>query len=181
MRVAATVVSEIKDKLSPKKEPPTTEATIIAGSIPILLAIPEATGIRATIVPTEVPIDKEIMHEDKNKQGINHSAGNIDIVTFTATSIAPISLVVCANAPARTKIQIIKRRFKEPTPFEKQAIRSSIEIFLSVNKANIEDSKKTTINGILVKSPPIKPNIRYNTIKKTIGDTDSQFFIVYSS
>ena len=66
--VAAMVVSEMKERLSPKKAPPTMiavmkgvltnapEAPVRASSS----AIPAATGTRATMVPTLVPIDMEM-------------------------------------------------------------------------------------------------------------------------
>lgn len=57
--VEAMVVSEMNDRLSPKKEPPTTMATMKGRSIPALCANPVATGVRATIVPTPVPIESE--------------------------------------------------------------------------------------------------------------------------
>ena len=63
MRVAAIVVSEIKDRLSPKKAPPTTIAVIYGKAIPVLSANPAATGTKATIVPTEVPTEREIKQE----------------------------------------------------------------------------------------------------------------------
>ena len=58
--VDAIVVSEIKERLSPKNEPPTTMATIYGRSIPVFSASPMATGVSATIVPTLVPMESEM-------------------------------------------------------------------------------------------------------------------------
>ena len=60
--VEAMVVSEINERLSPKNEPPTTMATIYGRSIPVFSANPMATGVRATIVPTLVPMESEMKH-----------------------------------------------------------------------------------------------------------------------
>ena len=53
-------MSEINDKLSPKKDPPTTTATMNGRAISVFSASPTATGVRATIVPTLVPMDREM-------------------------------------------------------------------------------------------------------------------------
>ena len=54
--VAAIVVSEMSDRLSPKKAPPTTMATTRATGSPVFVAIPEAIGTSAAVVPTDVPM-----------------------------------------------------------------------------------------------------------------------------
>ncbi len=69
-RVEAIVVSEMKDRLSPKKEPPTTAATNMGTSSPICPAMPTATGVSATTVPTEVPTAMEMKHAARNSPGI---------------------------------------------------------------------------------------------------------------
>ena len=53
------VVSEMKERLSPKNAPPTTIATIHATSQPICAARVVTTGVSATMVPTDVPIDSD--------------------------------------------------------------------------------------------------------------------------
>ena len=58
--VAATVVSEIKDRLSPKKAPPTMMAVMKGMLMPASAAMPEAMGTSATMVPTEVPMAMEM-------------------------------------------------------------------------------------------------------------------------
>lgn len=66
VRVAIIVVSEMKERLSPKKAPPTTAATSITTGSPPLSAKPPATGTKAAMVPTEVPIDNEMKQAAKN-------------------------------------------------------------------------------------------------------------------
>ena len=88
--VEAMVVSEIKDKLSPKKEPPTTTATIKGRAISVFSASPTATGVRATIVPTLVPMDKEIKQAAMKMPASNRLSGRICSVRLTVASIAPI-------------------------------------------------------------------------------------------
>ncbi len=58
--VAAMVVSDMKERLSPKNAPPITMATMKGNSTAVFSAIPTATGVKATMVPTEVPTDKEM-------------------------------------------------------------------------------------------------------------------------
>ena len=60
VRVAAMVVSEINERLSPKSEPPITKATIMGSSMPVFSARPTATGVSATMVPTLVPTESEM-------------------------------------------------------------------------------------------------------------------------
>ena len=71
VRVAAMVVSEMKERLSPKNAPPTMMAVMNAGldngpekpPRASSSAIPAATGTSATIVPTLVPMDMDMKHE----------------------------------------------------------------------------------------------------------------------
>ena len=58
--VAAIVVSDINERLSPKKAPPTTTAVSRAADEPVDCASPAAIGTSATIVPTLVPMDSDM-------------------------------------------------------------------------------------------------------------------------
>ena len=64
--VAAIVVSEMNERLSPKNAPPTTMATSHAVLQFISLARAVTTGVRATMVPTDVPIDSDMKHAAMN-------------------------------------------------------------------------------------------------------------------
>ncbi len=80
VRVAAIVVSEMNERLSPKNAPPTIMAVMkgtpacAAANVSGLpctpessCAIPAATGTRATMVPTLVPTDMEMKHEARKR------------------------------------------------------------------------------------------------------------------
>ena len=107
VRVAATVVSLINDRLSPKNEPPSTMATISATSLPVAVANWAASGVSATIVPTLVPIDIEMKHAVTNKPGSSAHDGSNAVVAATVASTAPMPLASAEKAPLRIKIQII--------------------------------------------------------------------------
>ena len=53
-------------------------------------------------------------------------------MAFTVASMAPMSFAVAANAPASTKIQIIRSTFLFPAPAEKMEILSSVFFTLCV-------------------------------------------------
>ena len=68
VRVAAIVVSEIKDKLSPNIDPPITAPNNIVTEPGIIFSISTAIGANVTIVPTDVPIDTYIKHAIRKNQ-----------------------------------------------------------------------------------------------------------------
>ena len=147
--VAAMVVSEINDKLSPKNAPPTTMATMKGKATAVLSAIPTATGVRATIVPTEVPIDKDIKQAAKNMPASKRLSGRICSVRFTVASMAPIALADWAKAPAKIKIQIISKIFLSPAPPEKRDTRLFSERPRVMAMATTEEMTKATVIGTL--------------------------------
>ena len=116
--VEAMVVSEINERLSPKNEPPTTMATIYGRSMPGFSANPMATGVRATIVPTLVPMESEMKHAAIKIPASSRLSGRILRVRFTVASIAPICLALWAKAPARMNIHIINMIFLLLAPTE---------------------------------------------------------------
>ena len=65
--MAAIVVSEINERLSPKNEPHNTAATAYAVEMSVSADIWQANGTMAVTVPTEVPTAIDIMHEAMNK------------------------------------------------------------------------------------------------------------------
>ena len=100
-------MSEINDRLSPNNAPPTTMATIHGIEQPVWVEMAVAIGVRATIVPTDVPIDSEVKQAAKKIPAGRNCSGTMRKVRSTMASTAPIALVEEAKAPARTKIQII--------------------------------------------------------------------------
>ena len=61
------VVSEIIERLSPNIAPDTTAPRHRGRVKSVASLIPTAMGARATIVPTDVPIDMEIKQPIKNR------------------------------------------------------------------------------------------------------------------
>ena len=60
--VAATVVSDMNERLSPKNAPPTI-IPVMSGTLePVPAAMPDAMGTSATIVPTDVPTAIDTKH-----------------------------------------------------------------------------------------------------------------------
>ncbi len=66
VRVAAIVVSEIKDRLSPNIAPPTMADKLIANIPGTDSSKPTASGASATTVPTDVPIESDIKQDVRN-------------------------------------------------------------------------------------------------------------------
>ena len=120
VRVAIIVVSDIKERLSPKNAPPTTAATIITTDSPARSAKPSATGTKATMVPTEVPIDSEIKQAAKNSPAKIKCGGNRWSAKLTVASTAPIARADSVKAPASTNIQIIISRSRCVAPRRKR-------------------------------------------------------------
>ena len=155
--VAAIVVSEMNERLSPKNAPPTMMAVMKAGlatipehpPVPSSSAIPAATGTRATIVPTLVPIDIEMKQAARKRPANSSFPGNILRARLTVASIAPISLAVVAKAPANTNIHIIRSTFLFPAPSENIAILCSNVFPLQMRMAYIDASRNAADMGIL--------------------------------
>ena len=143
------VVSEMKERLSPKKAPPTTLAVIRALLKPICSLIPAAMGTRATIVPTLVPIDIETKQAAINSPASKNRPGSRFRVRFTTASIAPIDFAVEANAPASMNIHIIRSTFLSPAPAENASTRFSNDSPLVVRIAQNEARRKAELTGIL--------------------------------
>ena len=85
------MVSDIKERLSPKKAPPTTTAVMNTTLTSVLAAIPAATGTSATMVPTDVPIEREIKHAARKMPANSKLSGSRRKVRFTVASIAPMA------------------------------------------------------------------------------------------
>ena len=167
--VAATVVSEINERLSPKNEPPTTAATIKGSTMPEREANSDAIGTRATMVPTEVPMQIDTMHEARKSPANKAESGKHIIVRSTVADTAPIALADEAKAPASTNIHTISSKSGLPAPCEKQRTRSSILYPRNVNKDAIDVSKNTIVMGTFEKSPIMVPSIAISTASNIRG------------
>ena len=114
--VAAMVVSEIIDRLSPNIAPPTTAPMRSAGLSCSGPAKPSAIGVTAAIVPHDVPIASEMRHETRNTPATISFAGTSDCAIVTAASTAPDPFAIVANAPARMKMRHMIMMFGSPIP-----------------------------------------------------------------
>ena len=151
--MAAIVVSEIIDRLSPNIAPLTTAAVDKATPTPVLSAIPTAIGTNATIVPTEVPTEIAIKHAITNNPAIKRFLGKIEMPRFTVDSTAPISLATCTKAPANINIIIINITLLSPAPLQNVSNFSLKLLFLFITKALIAAME----NGIITDTPYISP------------------------
>jgi hypothetical protein len=101
------VVSEIKDRLSPKKLPPTITAVISGMLVPVLFATPTAIGARAAMVPQLVPMLMDTRHDVMNKPTIIKLLGMTERTKFTTLFTHPISEASDEKAPASMNISSI--------------------------------------------------------------------------
>ncbi|MPN50846.1 hypothetical protein SDC9_198485 [bioreactor metagenome] len=120
--VAAIVVSDIIDKLSPNIAPPTTAPKTKATGIPVFEATATPIGPIAAMVPTDVPIDIDIKHPITNNPVINKLAGIIDKPKFTTESAPPIAFDTPLKAPANENIISIKIISLFPPPLQNTSI-----------------------------------------------------------
>ena len=98
--VAAIVVSEITDRLSPNIAPPTrAPRTSGSGRLPFV-ATPTAIGPTAEIVPTEVPVEIEMKQLIKKIPAVTNCTGIRESAKFTTESTPPEDLETVAKAPA---------------------------------------------------------------------------------
>ena len=149
MLVAATVVSEMNDRLSPKNEPPTTIPAISGRLTSVLWAMPTAMGMSATMVPTLVPIESEIRQAARKMPGSKRLLGRALSVKFTIASMLPISLAELAKAPAKTNIHNISIMLLVLAPLLNTFIRSAKGLPLEVAMAYMLEIMKATVMGIL--------------------------------
>gem|GEM_PF-6555270 len=107
VRVAAIVVSEIMERLSPNMAPETMAPASRAGDKPSGPANAMAMGATAAIVPQLVPTASEIRDETRKSPATMKLSGIATRAKMTAESTAPLALATAAKAPARMKIRHI--------------------------------------------------------------------------
>ena len=110
--MAAIVVSEIIERLSPNIAPETTAPMHNAPAIPVLSLIPTAIGAKAAMVPTEVPIAVE--HPIINKPATATEGGKMESEKFTVLSTPPAACTAPENPPAITKTRHIIITLESP-------------------------------------------------------------------
>ena len=149
VRVATIVVSEMNERLSPNIAPLTTTPSISASGIPVLSAMPTATGARATIVPTEVPTEMEMKQAAMKIPAARRLPGKRDMARFTVASTAPISLAVWAKAPAKMKMSTMSMMLLFAAPRQNCSTRAwSIPPFEPAI-ATTDERTNATVIGIL--------------------------------
>ena len=89
--VAAIVVSEMNERLSPNIAPPTTTPQIRGSETSILPASSIAIGATAVTVPMDVPIENEMTHAMRKSPGSTILAGVTESMRFVALVVAPIA------------------------------------------------------------------------------------------
>ena len=114
VRVAAMVVSEIIDRLSPNMAPPTMAPRHSAPASSVLSATPQAMGASAAMVPTDVPIEMEMKHAIRNKPGNTMPVGKMDSAKFTVLSTPPADCTEPVKAPASTNTRHMIMTLESP-------------------------------------------------------------------
>ena len=115
--VAAMVVSEIKERLSPNIAPPTTTPTQSGSRRFPFSDTLHAIGARTEIVPTLVPIAMEIRQAITNSPGTAKRPGMILSSRFAVLEAPPASPAMPLNAPARIKMNSMVTILSSPIPF----------------------------------------------------------------
>ena len=121
---AAIVVSEIIERLSPNIAPDTTALRQSGITNPVALLTPTAIGASATIVPTDVPMDKEIKHPIKNSPTTANWLGIKESPRYTVLSAPPAAVTAPLNAPAVKKMKHIVTTLSSPMPLVQTEILS---------------------------------------------------------
>ena len=101
VRVAAMVVSEIIERLSPNMAPPTQAPRNRGRLNPPFSATPTAIGTMALMVPMEVPVAVPMNAEITNTPAARKCTGMTLRPRFTVASTPPMALATVEKAPAR--------------------------------------------------------------------------------
>jgi len=149
VRVAAIVVSEIIERLSPNIAPLMTAPMHIAREIEVFSLIPTAIGASAEIVPTLVPMDMERKQPIINSPAADQLAGSSFNPKFTVCSTPPAADTAPEKAPAVRKIRHMVMIFSSASPLAMTVIFSENESVRVCKNAVSRAAKKAIIAGIL--------------------------------
>ncbi len=94
------VVSEMMDKLSPNIAPPKRDALNMAKEASVVSAKPITTAPKATIAPTEVPVEMAKKAVIINTPAYNQCIEIYSNPKFTIASTLPVALQTIVKAPA---------------------------------------------------------------------------------
>ena len=148
VRVAAIVVSEITERLSPNIAPQTTAARQMAPGKPVFVLMPIAIGVSAAMVPTEVPIESEMKQEIKNSPATATDGGKIVRLKLTVLSTPPAADTAPEKAPARRKMMHMSMTFSCPMLRVARTSFSPMLCLLFCRNATKKASKKATMAGV---------------------------------
>ena len=123
--VAAIVVSEMNERLSPNIAPPTTTPTQKGSGSPPFWETAHAIGARTEIVPTLVPIAMEIRQAIRNSPGTANFPGIMLRRRLAVLDAPPASEAIPLKAPAMRKINSMITMLSSPIPFAHMWIFSS--------------------------------------------------------
>ena len=137
--VAMMVVSEMKERLSPNRLPPTTTAVAMWILDEVVLAIPTAMGTKAAMVPQLVPMLSDTRQEAMNRPTRMKLPGSTDNVRFTTLSTHPISLAMEENAPARMNMRSMSMMPPLSSVLRGGAVCLSVYIFYACYVLAIDD------------------------------------------
>ena len=147
--VAAIVVSDINDKLSPNIAPQITVATQREGEKPPFCEVWVAIGIKTAIVPTLVPVAIDIIEDIKKRPTVIKFGGMKLRRQFAMLDAPPTSLAIPLKAPDSRNINIIMTIFSSANPLAQIFILSSNESFRFCINAKINAIQKATTIGIM--------------------------------
>ena len=123
--VAAIVVSEIKERLSPNMEPPTTVATQMGREKCPISETDMAIGTRTVMVPQLVPMAMEIRQAIRKRPGMAKDPGIRLSRRPAVESAPPASLAIPLKAPAIRKMNNMIVILSSPIPLAQMWIFSS--------------------------------------------------------
>ena len=122
VRVAAMVVSEIMDKLSPNMAPPMTTPSRSVSGMSVCSPTPTAMGAMAATVPMLVPIAVEMKAPMRKSPGRIMDGGRRERPKLTVAFTPPMAEATDAKPPARRKIMHMVMMLISPAPDRKTAI-----------------------------------------------------------
>ena len=147
--VAAIVVSDIIERLSPNIAPLTTAPRHNPILKPVFSLIPIAIGASADIVPTLVPIDIDIKQPIINIPTMAILPGINESPRLTVLSTPPAALIVPENAPAARNTRHMVIIFSSASPLAISDIFSLKVTLRFCTNATASAIRNATIAGIL--------------------------------
>ena len=147
--VAAMVVSEMKDRLSPNMAPPTTVATHSGREKPPFRETSAAMGTSTVMVPTLVPIAMEMRQAMRNSPGTANRPGRTLKSRLAVLTAPPAALAMPLKAPASRKMKSMMVMLSSPMPWAQRWIFSSKERVRFWARAAMRAMEKATTTDMM--------------------------------